>query len=87
MNRRILVAALAVALILITAVVFAYVDQFGPERSANSGDWGQFGDYFAGLLNPIFSLLAFSGFGEHRFFPCRPIPRSNMLRFCFRRCC
>jgi hypothetical protein len=59
MNRRILVAALAVALILITAVVFAYVDQFGPERSANPGDWGQFGDYFAGLLNPIFSLLAF----------------------------
>jgi hypothetical protein len=59
MNRRILVAALAVALLLITAVVFAYVNQFGPERSASPGEWGQFGDYFAGLLNPIFSLLAF----------------------------
>jgi hypothetical protein len=59
MNRRILVAALVVALLLITAVVFAYVYQFGPERSASPENWGQFGDYFAGLLNPIFSLLAF----------------------------
>lgn len=59
MNRRILVVALVVALLLIAAVVFPYVYQFGPERSVNPENWGQFGDYFAGLLNPIFSLLAF----------------------------
>lgn len=59
MNRRILLAVLALALLLITVVVFAYVDQFGTERSAAQDAWGQFGDYFAGLLNPIFSLLAF----------------------------
>lgn len=59
MNRRILLAAFALALLLITAVVLAYVSQFGTERSASQDAWGQFGDYFAGLLNPIFSLLAF----------------------------
>jgi preprotein translocase subunit SecG len=59
MNRRILLAALVLALLLITVVVLAYVNQFGIERSASQDDWGQFGDYFAGLLNPIFSLLAF----------------------------
>lgn len=59
MNRRILLAALALASLLITVVVLAYVGQFGTERSADPGEWGQFGDYFAGLLNPTFSLLAF----------------------------
>jgi hypothetical protein len=59
MNRRILLAALVLALLLITVVVLAYVGQFGIERSGSQDDWGQFGDYFAGLLNPIFSLLAF----------------------------
>lgn len=59
MNRRILVSAFVVALLLIAAVVSAYLYQFGVERSTCSADWGQFGDYFAGLLNPIFSLLAF----------------------------
>jgi len=59
MNRRILLAALALALLLVTVVALVYVDQFGTERSADGGTWGQFGDYFAGLLNPIFSLLAF----------------------------
>lgn len=59
MSRRTLFAALTLALILITVVVVAYVNQFGIERSANQDKWGQFGDYFAGLLNPAFSLLAF----------------------------
>lgn len=59
MNRRTLFAALTLALLLITAVAVAYVNQFGVERSASQDAWGQFGDYFAGLLNPIFSLLAF----------------------------
>lgn len=59
MNRRILLAAFALALLLITVVAIAYVDQFGTERSASHEAWGQFGDYFGGLLNPILSLLAF----------------------------
>lgn len=59
MNRRILLVALALPLVLITVVPLAYVIQFGTERSASQDAWGQFGDYFAGLLNPIFSLFAF----------------------------
>lgn len=59
MNRRTLFAALILALLLITVVAVAYVNQFGSEQSASQDVWGQFGDYFAGLLNPIFSLLAF----------------------------
>jgi len=59
MNRRILFAAFALSLLLVTVVVRAYVDQFGTVLSARQDVWGQFGDYFAGLLNPIFSLLAF----------------------------
>lgn len=59
MNRHILFVALGLALLLITAVVLAYVNQFGTELSVSQDAWGQFGDYFAGLLNPIFSLLAF----------------------------
>ena len=61
MNRRILLAATGLALILISAVVFAYGNQFGFKlnNGARPEDWGAFGDYFAGLLNPTFSLLAF----------------------------
>lgn len=59
MNRRILLAAFALALLLITVVALAYIDQFGTERSVSRDAWGQFGDYFGGLLNPILSLLAF----------------------------
>ena len=59
MNRRTLFAALTLALLLITLVVAAYVHQFGIERSGKQDAWGQLGDYFAGLLNPTFSLLAF----------------------------
>lgn len=59
MNRRILVAALVLAVLLVVAVTLSYIDQFGSQRSADQELWGQFGDYFAGMLNPLFSLLAF----------------------------
>lgn len=59
MNRRNLAAALVLALLLIASVALAYVSQFGTVRSSSQDVWGQFGDYFAGLLNPLFSLLAF----------------------------
>lgn len=59
MNRRILLAALVLALSLIAAVLLAYFVKFHDAAPSTHGDWGAFGDYFAGLLNPIFSLLAF----------------------------
>ena len=59
MNRRILLTAFILAVLLIAAVALPYIEQFGSKRSADQELWGQFGDYFAGLLNPLFSLLAF----------------------------
>ena len=59
MNRRILFAAAIFAGLLIAAVALPYIAEFGSQRSADQALWGQFGDYFAGLLNPLFSILAF----------------------------
>ncbi|MEG0861854.1 MAG: hypothetical protein RSG79_19850 [Pseudomonas sp.] len=52
-----------VALILafITGVVLFYLSAFGMQRSADQAVWGQFGDYFGGILNPILSFCAFVG--------------------------
>jgi hypothetical protein len=42
-----------------------YVYNFGPgnwfKLSSNQSDWGLFGDYIGGVLNPYFSFLAFIG--------------------------
>jgi uncharacterized membrane protein len=42
-----------------------YIYNFGPGQwfklSPNPDHWGVFGDYVGGLLNPIFSFLAFVG--------------------------
>ena len=51
---------------LATWVVYGfYIYNFGPGQwfkpSPNPADWGVFGDYVGGLLNPLFSFLAFIG--------------------------
>ena len=46
-------AALALA-----TVVGWYVYNFGITPSTAKGDWGQFGDYLGGTLNPILSFLS-----------------------------
>ncbi|WP_429488604.1 hypothetical protein [Paraburkholderia sp. RAU6.4a] len=38
-----------------------YVMQFGTHLANQQETWAQFGDYFGGVLNPIFALLAFFG--------------------------
>ena len=35
-----------------------YRANFGTSYSPNAADWGQFGDYFGGLLNPFVALAA-----------------------------
>lgn len=47
--------------LLITAMVLVifYQSQFGYTFSPNQSDWGTFGDYFGGTLNPILSFVAF----------------------------
>lgn len=48
--------ALTGGALLAASLVIAYVSTFWPISSAHDR-WGQFGDYFGGILNPIFSFL------------------------------
>ncbi len=59
MNTRIIIAAAAIAVVLITGVVSAYTLTFGATPTDTQTLWGAFGDYFGGLLNPLFAMLAF----------------------------
>ena len=61
MNRRVMAVAASIALCLVLGVALIYIDMFGVARSSKPEAWGQFGDYFGGVLNPIFALLAFLG--------------------------
>lgn len=52
----------AIAVILLIAAISTYVHFFGHHSVVAKGDeWGQFGDFFGGVLNPTFSFLAFVG--------------------------
>lgn len=59
MRSRILFVAALVAVFLVGLIVIAYVATFGSIPIPEQGKWGEFGDYFGGLLNPLFSMLAF----------------------------
>ncbi|MEA9787943.1 hypothetical protein VDF90_11940 [Xanthomonas campestris pv. raphani] len=59
MNLRALSVAAIAALMAIGAVSFIYISAFGTTSSNDPGIWGQFGDYFGGVLNPLFALAAF----------------------------
>jgi hypothetical protein len=48
-----------VASICFLAAYVLYVTQFGTQLSSDKADWGQFGDFLGGLLNPLFSFFAF----------------------------
>ena len=61
MNSRLFMTILGIALFFISVVVAVYVNMFGVNRSADQAIWGAFGDYFGGILNPIFALFAFLG--------------------------
>nr|WP_244633938.1 hypothetical protein [Pseudomonas coleopterorum] len=42
-------------------LLLMYNSQFGFMPSDSKGDWGTFGDYFGGVLNPIIGMLGFIG--------------------------
>lgn len=50
------VVVLSIAFLVITIAVY-FINFHGP-TSSNAADWGTFGDFIGGTLNPIFSLLA-----------------------------
>lgn len=59
MNLRALSFAAIAALTAIGVVSLIYIAAFGTTRSSNPEIWGLFGDYFGGVLNPLFALAAF----------------------------
>ena len=59
MEKRVVLIGLIVAIAAIVAVSIAYMAKFGFVTSSSQELWGQFGDYFGGVLNPIFAMLAF----------------------------
>jgi len=58
---HLLVIAVLLAIIVILAVSINYFSSFPSVRSTDQAVWGQFGDYFGGVLNPILSFFALVG--------------------------
>ena len=57
-TRRLLQICWCVTALFVIATIGAYCCNFkGHGWSNNPEQWGQLGDYFGGLLNPIFSLI------------------------------
>lgn len=61
MNRSFIIVAASAAITVIAIIAIIYVGTFGLARSYDHAVWGAFGDYFGGILNPIFALFAFLG--------------------------
>jgi hypothetical protein len=60
MKFRIALAVLAIlSLVLVAAVGLTFMLHFASRPLGDVDAWGQFGDYFGGLLNPLFAMLAF----------------------------
>lgn len=58
--RKLLNAALtgfAAVAVLSFFALLAYFMKFGPELSDKQGTWGEFGDFFGGLINPVVGLV------------------------------
>ncbi|MDK9723393.1 MAG: putative phage abortive infection protein [Sterolibacteriaceae bacterium MAG5] len=51
-----------VGIVVATIIIGAYLVKFSGSLSDSREEWGQFGDYVGGLLNPTFSFLALLAF-------------------------
>jgi uncharacterized membrane protein len=58
--QKILIITFLLVALLIALVAVFYVKAFTTQVSGSQEVWGQFGDYFGGVLNPILSFFAFS---------------------------
>lgn len=61
MNNRQAIYIVPTLLLLMLLLVLMYNSQFGFLPSDTKGDWGTFGDYFGGILNPVIGMLGFIG--------------------------
>lgn len=57
--KRLLFVVVGLVGLVITVVALFYVVNFTTEIADSQEVWGQFGDYFGGVLNPILSFFAF----------------------------
>ncbi len=55
-----LAALILILCFFVYKVVSLYFDNFSGGFSPKNDDWGTFGDYVGGILNPVFGLLSFS---------------------------
>lgn len=49
-----------IGVISFVTVLIPYIINFGINLTDSNEKWGQFGDYFGGILNPVLSFLSFS---------------------------
>ncbi|PWE40261.1 hypothetical protein [Pseudomonas prosekii] len=61
MSPRFILIVAGVALSFMATVVAVYLNMYGISRVYDQAKWGAFGDYFGGILNPIFAMFAFLG--------------------------
>ena len=59
MNYKIPIIAVLVALFSIAIPSVAYISMSGLSQGYSHEKWGLFGDFFGGLLNPLFAMFAF----------------------------
>ena len=57
-----LIITVSVFILLIVVPTIGYIINFwGTSISKNSSDWGTFGDYFGGILNPVIGITNIIG--------------------------
>lgn len=59
--RRLLFGALVPFVLCVLAYIAQFAIILNYPISANQADWGTFGDFLGGVLNPIYAFLAFAG--------------------------
>lgn len=60
-DRYLLSVVVISAILLIAAISINYFSSFPSIKSTDQAVWGQFGDYFGGVLNPLLSFFALVG--------------------------
>ncbi|GAB6043725.1 hypothetical protein [Endothiovibrio diazotrophicus] len=58
MNKLLIIVGTIAGAVLLIPIV-SYISMYGYHLSDSQELWAQFGDFFGGLLNPIYALLAF----------------------------
>lgn len=59
MRKSVVITAAIIATMFVVGALSNYIIMVGAFPSGSQENWGQFGDYFGGLLNPMFAMLAF----------------------------